>query len=50
MGKALLYFIAALLRLWLINSPLADAITGRVEISTPLNAWIRGLLKPIGGL
>ncbi|KAF2357009.1 GPI transamidase subunit PIG-U [Trinorchestia longiramus] len=41
-GMILLYAVAALLRLWLMNSAtLSSAIRHRVEISTPLNSWLR---------
>ncbi|XP_018026844.1 phosphatidylinositol glycan anchor biosynthesis class U protein [Hyalella azteca] len=41
-GMVLLYAVAALLRLWLMNSAtLATAISSRVEVSTPLNSWLR---------
>uniref|UniRef100_A0A2P2I1J7 Phosphatidylinositol glycan anchor biosynthesis class U protein-like n=1 Tax=Hirondellea gigas TaxID=1518452 RepID=A0A2P2I1J7_9CRUS len=41
-GILLLYGVGAVLRLWLLNtSTLADTIQARVELSTPLNGWLR---------
>lgn len=47
-GTILLYLLGAVLRLGLMNTDtLADTIRSRVELSTPLNAWVRGRLRLI---
>ena len=37
------YAIAGIIRYWLINSDYKQIIGERVEISTPLNSWKKGI-------
>ncbi|XP_042856393.1 phosphatidylinositol glycan anchor biosynthesis class U protein-like [Penaeus japonicus] len=40
-GVWLMYLVGAGIRLWLMNTPWAECIARRVELSTPLNSWKR---------
>ena len=42
-GLWAVYGIGIGIRLWLHNMGWSEQIAGRVEVSTPLNSWKRGL-------
>lgn len=37
------YLFAGLIRFWLINTDYQKTIADRIEVSTPLNSWKRGI-------